>query len=229
MYYNELYHFGIPGMKWGVRRYQNEDRSLTAVGKKRYGTGNGKTSVGAKIGAGVSAVGAGVAGAAGAAARSFKNRAADAKFLADRADERMDKKIRKMIEYKSAIDSDTSYVQRLQSRLDRAKDALRSGQLKDHLGASNVSNIGKYQNRIRDVKSSIEKGQATLDKISAAYVKDHGEWSAGQKAYETLMRNNRTAMNIAVASLAVAGVAGAAAYGYHKYQQHKAKKNSDRS
>lgn len=32
----ELYHHGIKGMKWGVRRYQNSDGSLTAVGQKRY-------------------------------------------------------------------------------------------------------------------------------------------------------------------------------------------------
>jgi hypothetical protein len=33
----ELYHYGIPGMKWGVRRFQNRNGSLTPKGKKRYG------------------------------------------------------------------------------------------------------------------------------------------------------------------------------------------------
>lgn len=33
---NELYHHGILGMKWGVRRYQNSDGTLTEAGKKRY-------------------------------------------------------------------------------------------------------------------------------------------------------------------------------------------------
>lgn len=32
----ELYHWGLKGMKWGVRRYQNKDGTLTDAGKKRY-------------------------------------------------------------------------------------------------------------------------------------------------------------------------------------------------
>ena len=32
---NELMHFGVKGQKWGVRRYQNPDGSLTPKGKHR--------------------------------------------------------------------------------------------------------------------------------------------------------------------------------------------------
>ena len=34
---DELYHHGIKGMRWGIRRYQNADGTLTAEGVRRYG------------------------------------------------------------------------------------------------------------------------------------------------------------------------------------------------
>lgn len=42
---NELCHHGIKGMKWGIRRFQRKDGSLTPAGKKRYGDDDNKTRV----------------------------------------------------------------------------------------------------------------------------------------------------------------------------------------
>lgn len=53
MYYQvqrdeSLSHHGILGQKWGIRRYQNQDGSLTVAGKARYLTSDSKT-VGQKV------------------------------------------------------------------------------------------------------------------------------------------------------------------------------------
>lgn len=39
---DELKHYGIQGQKWGVRRFENYDGTLTPEGKERYGIGDGK-------------------------------------------------------------------------------------------------------------------------------------------------------------------------------------------
>lgn len=40
----ELCHWGVKGMRWGVRRFQNDDGTLTTAGKKRYGGTNSLVS-----------------------------------------------------------------------------------------------------------------------------------------------------------------------------------------
>ena len=42
---NELCHFGIKGQKWGERRFQNEDGTLTIAGKERYSSDRGLRSM----------------------------------------------------------------------------------------------------------------------------------------------------------------------------------------
>ena len=44
IYADYLKHHGIKGQKWGIRRYQNEDGSLTSEGKERYYEFTGKSS-----------------------------------------------------------------------------------------------------------------------------------------------------------------------------------------
>ena len=45
----ELYHHGVKGQKWGVRRYQYADGSLTPEGRKRYQSGQSSSFMNTKV------------------------------------------------------------------------------------------------------------------------------------------------------------------------------------
>jgi len=56
---DELYHHGIKGQKWGIRRYRNEDGSLTKEGEERYARNEKRKSTAKKVAIGAGIVGAG--------------------------------------------------------------------------------------------------------------------------------------------------------------------------
>lgn len=62
---NSLMHHGIKGQKYGVRRYQNADGTLTAAGKARYDTDGGSRGVGHLVATGPNSGRTGTKGAPG--------------------------------------------------------------------------------------------------------------------------------------------------------------------
>lgn len=94
-----LEHYGIKGMKWGIRRFQNKDGSLTKAGLKRYS--DAASDVASKVGKAVAEGGKKLGEAAGKAAQAAKTKISEKH--AERKEEKrveklMSKPIRKLTE-----------------------------------------------------------------------------------------------------------------------------------
>lgn len=94
-----LYHYGIKGMKWGIRRFQNKDGSLTKAGLKRYS--DAASDAASKVGNAIAKGGKKLGLAAGKAAQAAKEKIAE--NHAQRKEEKrieklMSKPIRKLTE-----------------------------------------------------------------------------------------------------------------------------------
>ena len=78
VYETELYHYGIKGQKWGVRRFQRKDGTLTPKGRKRYADDGGNEAPAERKGMSASTkkklmVGAGIALATAATIYAIEN------------------------------------------------------------------------------------------------------------------------------------------------------------
>lgn len=74
-----LEHFGIKGMSWGRRRFQDENGLLTAAGKARYGIENAARSAGNAIGGAARSAGNAIGGAARSAGNAISRGAQSAR------------------------------------------------------------------------------------------------------------------------------------------------------
>ena len=100
-YTGELWHYGIHGQKWGVRRYQNKDGSLTPLGREHYGYGPPREKIGSaksSIKRGAERLGEGVV-------RGIKSKLAEKMpfMLNDEELERYNNRLMKEANYKNAL------------------------------------------------------------------------------------------------------------------------------
>lgn len=149
---SDLRHHGIKGMRWGVRRYQNNDGSLTPAGRKRYSDYDGgkDSAVGKRksssaedyqnaikktrsVGEGIDSV------------RKFND---DSKKLKDPA---MERRIRKSTEQMS----DKELQQRVQ-RLNMEDNYTRMMMHREHLQQGE-----DYVSKVLDVSATVVRGATT--------------------------------------------------------------------
>lgn len=144
---NELYHFGIKGQKWGIRRFQNKNGGLTSAGRKHYddnesGNSSGQsfksrakkivTSRKFKIGAGIAAGTAVSTAAAFVIAHNCKKKsmAEIAKLSAKRGEE-IRKNAQKGLEYmRAAMAKHNAAINNASGQLGNAVNAIRNAQKK---------------------------------------------------------------------------------------------------
>lgn len=109
-------HHGIKGQKWGVRRYQNSDGSLTTLGRARYGVSAAAKKTGQTIGKAGSAAGKAI----GKAARKAVGRQTDEELNAELAKAR---KTHERAMKKAEIDDLTGKKKKLSKMTDAEVDA----------------------------------------------------------------------------------------------------------
>ena len=125
-----LEHYGIKGMKWGIRRFQNKDGSLTKAGLKRYS--DAASNAASKVGKAVAEGGKKLGEAAGKAVKATKDKISEKH--AQRKEEKrienlMSKPIRKLTEEERIERMDRKMKERDLLSLEKNVRELNSGSM----------------------------------------------------------------------------------------------------
>lgn len=149
-----LEHHGIKNQKWGVRRFQNPDGSLTAAGRIRYGvTGAAKAAfkVGKKLGA-----------ATASAARAGVKKAQDNAYAKKK--EKVSQTREGVLKNKKMFTADE--LKALENRF-KVEDEMSEARLRH--GQAIARTVSQYANTTRDVLSALQTGGNAVSAITKAF------------------------------------------------------------
>lgn len=163
----ELYHWGIKGMKWGVRRYQNKDGSLTAAGRKHYASENEKLKAREKA----------IKGREKAAARQAKLDAKKAELDAREAALKGKKK--------PAVNTENAAANKPKTMRDMTDDELREHTTRMQLEKQYIE---AQKNLAAAVPQKVSKGKKFMDSVLNDVIAPAAK-NAGREWAENFMKN----------------------------------------
>ena len=154
---NDLYHHGIPGMRWGVRRFQNEDGTLTPAGKARVDKLTSKAAAARKEATGWRKAAKTASTKRFLGNKSASELASDAAKSASRKASKLEKKIKQLTNAKSA-QRDKPSTQRSKTPTQRSKTSVKK---------PSKTSERKVKAAIKKPVKSISKKQVTTGKTRA--------------------------------------------------------------
>lgn len=179
---DELYHHGIKGQKWGVRNYQNEDGSLTAAGRERYGYSSGTESY--RKGLKEATVQGGLIGRA---IYKNKNKEAAAKYKQEKAEIKARKKADAELDKKNTV---KKYID-TEAKAWKTTQKMQGNEAKIRKQMDNVS-----RNELRSIKKSgkayTEAGMKLvkqLEKHRQLQQQSQEAWEKAGEAYKATGKN----------------------------------------